>query len=361
MFLELFFLIFMLSPLSNCLGRCVTTQENKHLECTNLYEFPQGSDSIEVLKATNGTLIKISSDIFLRKQFVSLKAAILQYDNIRSITKRGFNGLSSLVLLDLTRNELEELNVNAFEGAESLKVLILSGNRIQYLHQRAFADLSSLIYLDLSRNNISDIPRNLFKHLPSLKYLDISRNPLNIVSPGTALASTSLAVLRISFSRLQEISPKLFADLPNLQVLDLSGSNLKVWPDNILYPLSKLRVLYVDRKLLVNEEMFVPSTVEKFTQTEMNVDSDAIVRKILENLDEFNAESKGIDVLQFLEDDIEEVKVPELLPKWKLVLVQKILLFSLLVYLSFMYTICVSQIVMSFIHKPYQRIYIDEI
>lgn len=326
-----------------------------------MYEFPQGSDSIEVLKATNGTLIKISSDVFYQKQFVSLKAAILQYDNIRSITKQGFNGLPSLVLLDLTSNELEELNANAFEGADSLKVLILSQNRIQYLHQQAFAGLSNLIYLDLSRNNISDIPRNLLKHLPSLKYLDISRNLLNIASPGTALASTSLAVLRISFSRLQEISPKLFADLPNLQVLDLSGSNLKVWPDNILYPLSKLRVLYVDRKLLVNEEMFVPSTLEKFTQAEMSINSDAIVREILENLDEFSVKSESIDVMQFFEDHIEEVKVPELLPKWKLVLVQKILLFSLLVYLSFMYTVCISQVVMSFIQKPYQRIYLDEI
>lgn len=359
MFPQLLLLILMITLLSNCLARCVTTQGNKRLECTNLYDFPQGTDSTEVLQATNSTLIKIASNIFPQKQFASLKVAVLQYDNIRVLAKRAFNGLSSLILLDLTRNELEELHISAFQGAEFLKVLILTENRIQHLDEQTFEGLNSLLYMDLSHNNISDLPKTFLEYLPSIKYLDVSHNPLNSSRAGSFLKSTSLAILRISLCKLQEISTDFFADLPNLEVLDLSGSNLKVWPEQILYPLPKLRVLYVDTLLLVNENTFVPSTVEKFVQSEMDVNSRALVIKILENLDDVNVRSMDIELLQYLEDSISEDKFN--LPVWKPRLIQKILLFSLLVYLSFMFTLCLSQIIKSLIQKPYQRIYLDEI
>ena len=119
----------------------------------------------------------------------------LSYNDIRQIEGRTFEGLVNLrTLLLQGNNNLIKVASYAFEGLVSLPVLDLSGLGLEHLDERAFSGMVSLLKVDLSRNNLKVI-ENIMIDLVNIHQLNLSGNPGLEVTRGELEAVTNLVFL----------------------------------------------------------------------------------------------------------------------------------------------------------------------
>ena len=87
-----------------------------------------------------------------------------------------FQWHTSLKVLNISKNYLENLYDNSFVNLINLEVLNLSENRIMSIGVAAFNGLDKLVSLDLSRNEIKFISSETFKNLTLLETLNLEFN-----------------------------------------------------------------------------------------------------------------------------------------------------------------------------------------
>ncbi|KER33489.1 hypothetical protein T265_00605 [Opisthorchis viverrini] len=80
--------------------------------------------------------------------------------------------------LILVGNEIESLNRSSFEGLSNLKTLVISNNRIRSIEPRTFEQLVSLRRLRLSRNELKSLSREVLSGLSQLQRIDLRHNKL---------------------------------------------------------------------------------------------------------------------------------------------------------------------------------------
>jgi Leucine-rich repeat (LRR) protein len=124
-----------------------------------------------------------------------LEKLSLKKNSIEQIEPAAFNYLNKLTRLDLKQNRLtdfrfDELPANAEPCC--LKVLDLSENRLSFLSKRFVNNLStSLVSLDLIRNEIVNIESGAFEGLVNLRSLNLNGNLFktfdlnNVINGGT--------------------------------------------------------------------------------------------------------------------------------------------------------------------------------
>ena len=157
---------------------------------------------------------------------------------------------SSAQNIDLSRNFIENINVNAFRGLEDkLFQLLLNHNSLSSIPYHSLTYLQQLRYLYLQQNQITDIPPQTFANvkLGNLKYLHLDMNKINIIQKGS-LTNLPLQVLTISNNKITELEkdsiPKslwfidlkhnllqhipylALKELKNLKTLDLESNNI---------------------------------------------------------------------------------------------------------------------------------------
>ena len=100
-----------------------------------------------------------------------------------------FESVPNLSQLRLDHNKLSVLSSRLFHPLTRLVLMDLSTNSLQAacdscLSDNSFKGLGSLIVLNLSRNQISSVQPEMFSDLTNLQSLDISANTINRLSTG---------------------------------------------------------------------------------------------------------------------------------------------------------------------------------
>lgn len=149
----------------------------------------------------------------------------------------------NLLFLDLSHNDIKSL-VGAIELPSPLLTLRVSKNFISELSDDGFLrGAGNLTTLDLSMNIINRISANAFQGLSSLQKLDISDNSLkNSTLPPFSLLQ-SLTELDISVNSFNTIQSGFFNGLNNLKVLNLSRNDLELLQDRAFDGLGRLTTL----------------------------------------------------------------------------------------------------------------------
>ncbi|XP_017791723.1 PREDICTED: leucine-rich repeat-containing protein 52-like [Habropoda laboriosa] len=136
-------------------------------------------------------------------------------------------------------------------GAPSyVQALDLSDNVISSLtnFELTYADLTELKYLNLSKNAISDISLNAFHGLRKLRVLDLSENRLMYILDDTFENNNNLRILRLSNNNFKSHVPKLRSIW--LTELSLDSCHVNYLPSDTFNGLTQIR--YLD---LSNNEM----------------------------------------------------------------------------------------------------------
>ncbi|CAF0898384.1 unnamed protein product [Adineta ricciae] len=226
---------------------------------SSIVHFPSfvNLSQLMIIDLHDNLIHEIHSSLFSNKNLVS--AIDLSSNAIKRIDPNAFVQLDFLTVLNLNNNQLRTLgdenqsflfplkgklraldlannflhDINQIGNLSHLEVLQLSGNEIKELNESSFRNLRHLQYLDLSFNQIQSIHSSVFDHT-NIKQLDLSSNLISSLQTNSFLFSLSstLDTLLLKNSRnLLEINWFVFTKLDQLRKIDLSGVNKtdKMW------------------------------------------------------------------------------------------------------------------------------------
>lgn len=208
-----------------------------------------------------GTAIKqIDPGAFL--VLTNLTTLHLEFNFIRQlITGQEFEGLGQLQELYMSNNQKISLSSTSFTHVPNLRVLTLGksliGTTIDF-DPSPFRPLSKLTILDLSNNNIANIQENMLEGLGNLKVLLLQHNNLarlwksaNLGGPVLFLkGAPNLVTLQLDSNGLDEIPDTAFKGLHNLTQLSLSNNLLNSLKENIFDDLLSLRVFKLQKNMI---------------------------------------------------------------------------------------------------------------
>ncbi|PIA31291.1 hypothetical protein AQUCO_05100076v1, partial [Aquilegia coerulea] len=164
------------------------------------------------------------------------------------------DNLTSLRILDLSKNKIQGTIPSAIQSMTSLEVLDLSNNKIQDPIPSAIRNLTSLEVLDLSSNKIQGPIPIAIRNLTSLKVLQLSNN--NFSSNGSILDElknlnkfknlckmSALKELSLYSNQLSGDIPVSVGNLSNLETLILGSNRFNGTVPESVGQLSQLRIL----------------------------------------------------------------------------------------------------------------------
>ena len=145
----------------------------------------------------------------------------LSENRLIKIEANSFAKLTKLKHLNLSFNKLDLNNCSYFKSQVVLDTLDLSFNEIKYLDSNlTFQGLISLIYLNISNNRLKSIDSFIFEYLNSLNELNLNSNNLKLMN---FLNLNNLETLKLSFNQIEWVN---FSSLINLKSLDLDFNRI---------------------------------------------------------------------------------------------------------------------------------------
>ncbi|KAG8452212.1 hypothetical protein GDO86_004129 [Hymenochirus boettgeri] len=115
----------------------------------------------------------------------------------------------------------------------SLYHLLLYGNLLNRLHLNDFVNYTGASILHLGNNDIQDIEIGAFNGLQGLKRLHLNNNKLEILKNDTFVGLHSLEYLQVDYNFILSIEPSTFSRLHSLQVLILNDNLLSTLPTHL--------------------------------------------------------------------------------------------------------------------------------
>lgn len=187
------------------------------IECFHL----EAHKTLKILNLSANSLTTFNSEWCESLEQLDLTAN--KFNNTQTIN---LHNLTNLMFVDLSCNELSEIDANLFCNTTNLKSLILAGNRLRYIAGLALFQLKKLELLDLSYNDISDIDSDTFRNLVNLQTLDLSYNQFNGISLQALQSIPDLARLSVAGNVLTKSTLQEFAVTWSIKELDYSNVGL---------------------------------------------------------------------------------------------------------------------------------------
>ncbi|XP_018504134.2 receptor-like protein EIX2 [Pyrus x bretschneideri] len=186
----------------------------------------------------------------------------LQTINFPPLSLQRIN-FTSLLVLDMSNNNIKSSFPSWFFNLTSLVTLDLSGNDLSDHFPSEFANFKSLEYLDLSSTGlIGQIPKEIGK-MCKLKFLSLTQNNFDggmeeFWKSFSSCPNNTLESLDLSFCSMQSQLPASLGMLKSLQYLNLMYNNLWGSIPNSIGNLSSLKTLVLSDN---NMNGFIPQSM----------------------------------------------------------------------------------------------------
>ncbi|XP_044259139.1 protein artichoke-like [Tribolium madens] len=189
------------------------------------YFFHLGYNGIEWLEISDTDNRILSLEGYLKFPVNDLR---IYNANIHEIYHNAFSDLESyLSRLSLKNNKLSSIEDYYFKGLH-LTYLDLSFNNISNINENSFIDCGTLETLILKNNFLSELPPNLFKRsLTSLTHLDISFNQILSLDNQIFFSLNSLFELRINNNYLNDLDKNILSENRNLAYLYINNNQFR--------------------------------------------------------------------------------------------------------------------------------------
>jgi hypothetical protein len=147
----------------------------------------------------------------------------MSFNRIQILEKNAFikRGYAALEMLDISNNNISDIDPYAFTGLDTMKKLILGHNNLLALQQEVFEPLINLKELDLQRNKLSTILPQTMSPMKKLIHLDLRYNKLTDIDERTFTNLHVLEKLRLTGNVMKTFAPEKFKSLKNLQYLEM--------------------------------------------------------------------------------------------------------------------------------------------
>ncbi|KAJ1359143.1 hypothetical protein KIN20_017796 [Parelaphostrongylus tenuis] len=156
-------------------------------------------------------------------------------DNYQFSVKKldNFRALRELETLTLADNLISDIDDGALFGMDSLVLLNMTNNQLVRLPGNTWP-LAKLRSLDLSGNPFVALETASFDTLPSLQFLNLSNcKNLKSIHMAAFVSMSSLRILDLSNCALTHIASTAFQPFPPLTTLSLAGNHLETLPSSM--------------------------------------------------------------------------------------------------------------------------------
>lgn len=194
---------------------------------------------------------------------------------------------------------LRSAPVNLPHGVEMLD---LSRNQVQNLTEETLAYHTGFRRLDLHANKIHSIQPGLFKDMPDLKVLDLSRNHLNVfalskinIGPLTAVESLDLS----SNGLYTGMSDYFLADSPSLENLSLNSNSITKIAQNTFSGSLSLTKISLHNNVILEIEDGAFDSLDRLTELDLSKNSITCITDFnLCNLKVLNLSKNSMELFQ---------------------------------------------------------------
>lgn len=149
---------------------------------------------------------------------LSIKELYLRGNHIEQLSRGVFNGISGLLVLDLSANKLKSRGLlrDSFFNITHLESLNLEGNQLKQVPQNLPYTLKTL---NLEGNLISSIKKATFHNFKNLEHLGLAKNKIFKVSVGAFKTLPVLHQLDLSYNILHQVPRQLPATLHSVALI----------------------------------------------------------------------------------------------------------------------------------------------
>lgn len=157
----------------------------------------------------------------------TLEELVFKDNGLVKVAGYSFYELANLKSLDLSRNEIDTLSLDAFQGvSNNLQSIDLTGNALTTSSLSTFSayDWKSMENLRILFNKITRIPKNMFSKMKSLLSLELQLNSISEILADDFRPLVRLEILDLSDNLITNIQANAF-DLPSIKTLRLSNLN----------------------------------------------------------------------------------------------------------------------------------------
>ncbi|XP_022760163.1 LRR receptor-like serine/threonine-protein kinase FLS2 [Durio zibethinus] len=203
--------------------------------------------SLAVLDLSRNTLSSVPTWIFSLRSLVSID---LRSNGVEGVIPNGFQNMSSLKFLDLSRNAFSSSTLSWLSNLNRLQFLGLSSAGLQGNFSSAIGNLSSLTHLDVSHNQLEIIEPKCLESLCTMREMDLSNNGIDqevseIIESLSRCSLDRLESLNIASNKLSGHLPDQLGQFKILAYLFLSRNSISGPIPSSIGKLSSLKVLDV--------------------------------------------------------------------------------------------------------------------
>ncbi|XP_008266809.4 leucine-rich repeat-containing G-protein coupled receptor 6 isoform X3 [Oryctolagus cuniculus] len=181
------------------------------------------------LDLSMNNLTELQPGLFHHLRF--LEELRLSGNHLSHIPGQAFSGLCSLKILMLQNNQLRGVPAEALRELPSLQSLHLHNNRIQHLGTHSFEGLHNLETLDLNYNELQEFPVAI-RTLGRLQELGFHNNNIKAIPEKAFVGNPLLQTIHFYDNPIQSVGRSAFQDLPKLHTLSLNGAtDIQEFPD----------------------------------------------------------------------------------------------------------------------------------
>nr|QGA72531.1 leucine-rich repeat-containing G-protein coupled receptor 4-like protein [Rhynchophorus ferrugineus] len=193
------------------------------------------SNNLETLSLRNCYLTEF--DYHSSSKLIMLNELNLRNNKIRILKSGDLSSMKQLTVIDLSANNLIQVDNDAFAGNPKLNKLILDDNKFDQLPNFTLANGENFEMYTFSCENceIQTIHKDTFKYMPALDNLNLGHNKLKSLSDSFNYI-TSLRLLDVSYNNITNLSELSFEHNVNLENLNIAGNPLLTLnPDAFVY------------------------------------------------------------------------------------------------------------------------------
>nr|CAN60090.1 hypothetical protein VITISV_033419 [Vitis vinifera] len=186
------------------------------------------SDKLQVLDLSYNNLTGSISGLKIENSCTSLVVLDLSGNNLMDSLPSSISNCTSLNTLNLSYNNLTGEIPPSFGGLKNLQRLDLSRNRLTgWMPSELGNTCGSLQEIDLSNNNITGLIPASFSSCSWLRLLNLANNNISGPFPDSILQSlASLETLLLSYNNISGAFPASISSCQNLKVVDFSSNKL---------------------------------------------------------------------------------------------------------------------------------------
>ncbi|KAJ6637234.1 Protein toll [Pseudolycoriella hygida] len=281
---------------SNTLVSCIVADERITIECGRKNDSYQHNMNEKIHEVT---IINCSIqdghgfDAELERCEIKGEIVTFQANKVRSLKGLFRSGFAKLENLILYRNQITEVNEDAFSQVPNLKKLDLGRNIIVRLHKYSFSKCVELNVLKLNGNRLSTLPDGIFEKQKKLEILYLNANRLESITKETFEGLDSLIVLNLELNNFKYISEDVFQNIPRLRRIQFGNSKIQI-PRNIfahhvnltyvdllkVNVTNGLNVTNLERLVIKSSEVMTISGLSKVKYLKIN---ESVIRSLDEN------------------------------------------------------------------------------